>query len=363
MNAKDLSHLLIQTVVDPDQWQAALEELCRFTDVPKALLTLRDYETADIVVPEAVSSTFSSPLISGFTDEEVASYLSLFLPDDPWTPIERQNFPLSPYQMSRYLPKAELRKTTFWNWLAPQGLDDCVVCEIGQMDNYWAALNLYFDGSDRTKAEDVIQRLKSVLPELRTAWHAGRRHQIAATSEDMLELVLSALPAAALLIDRSGVVFAANQDCKDIFAEVGEPLTTARALRLPANIPLTIATGLTTTKIGRGKATARNLQASAKIFQSAELAGGELRDLILVTITPVSAAAPPPTAPIWTREGLTPREQMLVRLVAQGHKFSEAQADMGVSYQRVMQLWKSARQKLKIADVTELRLVHRLSQS
>ena len=44
------------------------------------------------------------------------------------------------------------------------------------------------------------------------------------------------------------------------------------------------------------------------------------------------------------------------------HARCEAQEDMGVSYPRIMQLWKSARGKLGVADVTELRLLHRLSE-
>ncbi len=363
MDAKELSLSLIQTVVDQEHWQTALEELQKFTGASKILLSLRDLRTSEIVIPEKVSNTFTSPLISGFKDEEVGSYLGHYVAEDPWTAVEQQNYPYFPYEMSRYLPKSKLRKTAFWQWLNPQGIDDCIVCDLGRTDDHWTALNLYFDGSrDPNKAQDIIRRLRSVLPELKVAWASGRTFQIAKASEVSRDMVLAALPTPAVLIERDGTVFSVNDACKDVFAKIGHPIRVGAPLHLPSDMSVTSAAGLGRIPIGRGPVAGLNMQTNIAMFQSAELAGGELRNLILVTIAPNQTEATPDGSLIWEAEGLTDRERTLVRLVAQGQKFREAQVEMGISYQRIMQLWRSSREKLGMEDVTELRLTHKLSQ-
>lgn len=357
-----MTQSLIQTVVEPRHWEEALSQLCAFTGASKCLLSLRDPQTAQIVIPAEVSNTFASPLISGFTDAEVESYFATFAGDDPWTAVERDNYPYFPYEMSRYFPKAKLRGSPFWKWLKPQSIDESVVCELGRTSNYWAALNLYFDGNRPGKAETVIKRLRMVLPELQAAWTAGRTHQIAKTSEKTLTMLLSAMPVPALLMSPSGRVFAVNDACAQALQGSTAEIEIGEKLRLPADMTITGPLSADNRILGRSAANYLGLKAEVTKFEPDQLPGGEQRDLFLITFAEATQAPLPPQDELWKADTLTDRESTLVRLVANGRKFREAQEVMGVSYPRIMQLWKSARDKLGVADVTELRLLHRLGQ-
>lgn len=63
---------------------------------------------------------------------------------------------------------------------------------------------------------------------------------------------------------------------------------------------------------------------------------------------------------VWDNPSLTLREKELLQIIALGHRFVESQEKMGLSYPRIMQLWKSARTKLDLRDVNELRLAYEL---
>lgn len=363
MNSEDLRHLLFQTVLDDTKWHEALSRLCAYLGVPKALLSLRDQRSAQIVIPETVAATFQSPLIYGFDDAQVMAFLDTYATDDPWTAIERDQYPYYPYEMSRYLPKRDLQKTSFWNWLAPQGIDDCVVCEIGRSDTYWVALNLYFGGADPDEASGVIGRLRKVLPELRAAWETGRQFQIAKASSQSFAMVLSVMPNPAVMIDNGGKIVATNALYDDLLAGTTCLTSVGAPICLPSDMPLLSPAGTESASVRRGQPAALGMQATVSACQSVELAGGERRDLTLVSIAALHSQPAGSHDLIWDRETLTDRERTLVRIVAQGHKFRQAQAEMGVSYPRIMQLWKSARNKLDVRDVTDLRLAHKLSQS
>ena len=362
MDAKDVTQSLIQTVVEPKHWEEALTQLRIFTGVSKILLSLRDSQTAQIVVPDEVTNTFASPLISGFSDEEVEAYIGIYAASDPWTAVERDNYPYFPYEMSRYYPKAKLRASPMWQWLKPQGIDESVICELGRTPNYWAALNLYFDGAAPGKAEEVIKRLRLILPALQTAWNAGRTHQIAKTSEKTLTMLLSAMPTPAVLISPTGRVFAANSACEKLLQGSSATVSVGEKLRLPADMPVTGLLSADSKVFARSPADSLGLKAGVTKFQPDQLPGGEQRDLFLITFASAAPEKVAPTGNLWDYDTLTERERTLVHLVAKGQKFREAQVEMGVSYPRIMQLWKSARDKLGVADVTELRLLYRLSQ-
>lgn len=366
MELKTLSGSLIRTIADPTSWQAALGQLCAYTGADKALISLRDNKTAAIVIPEDVADAFASPLIYGFDEDIVAAFLSDFGEVDPWTEIERQNYPYFPYAMSRYMAPADLRKTAFWTWLEPQGIDDCVVCEMGRTDTFWVAVNLYFKTSEKNRAAWVIDRLKDVLPVLKEVWTSGREMQLAKSALGSLHMVLSAIDEPAALMTQDGVLVAVNTPMHRFLAALSADGQPSDHLVLPANIPLQQQEGLDPVTIARAPATGFKGEARIAAFRSEELQAGEPRQTYLVTLVPPNHGRGPDAAStkaeVWDPAILTERERMLVRLVATGQKFTEAQDEMGVSYPRVMQLWKSAREKLGVADVTELRLKHQLNQ-
>lgn len=363
MTTEDLRHFLFQTILDDTQWYEALSQLCAYLGVPKALLSLRDHRTAQIVIPETVATTFQSPLMYGFDDAQVMAFLDRYAANDPWTAIERDQYPYYPYEMSRHLPKCDLQKTPFWGWLAPQGIDECVVCEIGRSDTYWVALNLYFGGAKPDKASGVIARLRKVLPDLRAAWDTGRQFRIEKASSQSFVMVLSVMPNPVVMIDYAGRIVATNTLYDDLLLGTTCATSVGAPVCLPSDMPMLNAAANESVSIRRGQPAALGMQATVSAFHSVELPGGERRNLTLISIAALHSQPAGSHGLIWDREALTDRERTLVRIVAQGHKFREAQAEMGVSYPRIMQLWKSARNKLDVRDVTDLRLAHKLSQS
>ncbi|MEM6824141.1 MAG: helix-turn-helix transcriptional regulator [Pseudomonadota bacterium] len=358
MISQKLTDSLIRTISDPSAWHVALSQICEATLTPKALISLRDPKTAQIVVPEDVSVDFASPLIYGFSAAEVESYLGEFAALDPWTDVERAHYPYFPYAMSRYLPARELKKTAFWDWLEPQGISECVVCELGRTDAYWAALNLYFDGSSELRVRAVIDRLREMHPVLKSTWSSCRAFQIAQSSEGAFGMVLDAMDKAAALVARDGQLVAANSE----FQEQIDGAVIGKRLTLPASLALTSEKSMPDVSFARGRASDVRLSARIASFYATELAGGEARELFLLTLMPFKDQLEGTGRLVWDSEDLTDRERTLVRLVAQGQTFRQAQAEMDLSYPRIMQLWKSARLKLDIENVTDLRLAYRLSQ-
>jgi len=360
MELRALSAKLIQTIEDTAKWQGALRDLCAYTQTGYALISLRDKSSAEIVIPDDVSAEFASPLIYGFNEAEVEAFLSDFGEVDPWTKIERNNHPYFPYQMSRYLRQEDLRKTDFWQWLKPLQISECVVCELGSTESYWAALNLYFDPKSEAETTAVIERLKDILPVLRSVWTSGRALQVATTAADSLDIVLSAITEPAALVLQNGELVAMN-DAMNSF--VGEPAQRAqrnKRLGLPADLKVNQDDPDLQLDLMRTAPRGHRGLINVRAFKAAQLKDGEKRDTYLVTIEQQDVHDLSEGRDVWELDSLTGREKILVKLVAEGLKFREAQEEMGVSYPRVMQIWKSAREKLGVKDVNDLRVTHRM---
>ncbi len=87
MDVGRLTQSLVGTVSNRGVWDRALGDLCAFVGARKALLSLRAYKTADIVVPDNVMRTYGSPLIYGFSEMEVGAYLDTYAVLYPLTRI------------------------------------------------------------------------------------------------------------------------------------------------------------------------------------------------------------------------------------------------------------------------------------
>lgn len=363
MDLKALSASLIETIQDPTKWQATLSKLCAYTHAQKALVSLRDNKTAEIVIPDDVSKDFASPLIYGFTVDQVEAFLGDFGEVDPWTEIERVNYPYFPYNMSRYLPQDQLRQSPFWQWLEPLGISECVVCELGRTETYWGALNLYFDTPTGTETQLVLERLKDVLPVLQNVWSSGRALQMAKTAAGSLDMVLAAIPNPAALVLQDGELVAQNHSMQRFLGDAGILVEQGTRLALPVDLPIAATGSGVSLDLMRSGPIGFRGEIKVAAHRNAQFADGEVRDMFLLSIEPREAKAMYAGVNVWDVNTLTAREQTLVRLVANGMKFSEARVEMQVSYPRIMQIWKSARNKLEVTDVNELRLSHRLRQA
>lgn len=363
MDLKALSATLIQTIQDPTKWQAALRGLCEYTHAEKALISLRDKKTAEIVIPDDVSKEFASPLIYGFSEAQVAAFLGDFGDIDPWTEIERLNYPYFPYNMSRYLPQDHLRQSPFWQWLQPLNISECVVCELGRTETYWGALNLYFDTPTGKETEVVLERLKDVLPVLQNVWSSGRALQVAKTAASSLDMVLTAIEHPAAIVLQDGELVAQNGEMQRFLEDAGIAVAHGTRMSLPADLQISAADTGISFDLKRGAPIGFRGVIKVKAYKSSQFTDGEVRDMLLLSIEPRLANSMHAGLNVWDVKTLTEREQTLVRLVAEGMKFSEAQEEMKVSYPRIMQIWKSARKKLEVSDVNELRVNHHIRQA
>lgn len=345
------------------KWQAALSGLCAYTHAQKALISLRDKKTAEIVIPNDVSQDFASPLIYGFSEDQVEAFLGDFGEVDPWTEIERLNYPYFPYNMSRYLPQDQLRQSPFWQWLEPLNISECIVCELGRTETYWGALNLYFDTPTGTETQVVLERLKDVLPVLQSVWSSGRALQVAKTAANSLDMVLAAITDPAAIVLQDGELVAKNLAMHRFLEDAGIAVERGARLVLPVDLQIGATEAGTSLDLKRSRPIGYRGEIKLKAHKNSQFMDGEVHDMLLLSIEPRQTNAMHAGLNVWDVQSLTEREKTLVRLVANGMKFSEAQIEMKVSYPRIMQIWKSARKKLEVTDVNELRVSHRIRQA
>lgn len=362
MSFESLTIGLIRTIGHPEHWSAVLKQLREYTKSSKALLSLRDLKTAEIIVPNDVLEKRTSPFISGFSETAVASYLTDYVEIDPWTAIERVKHPYYPYAMSQHLSLNSLKRTPFWDWLEPQGIQDCIVCEIGHTDTYWVSLTLYCDHADDIKLGIALRALRAVLPLLRAAWREGRQFQMLLAAKSALQIVLTNIEDPAVLVARNGEILVHNDAmrvCCDTWSVDIEP---GKRLSLPTNVALLTEDDASIIPVDRCGTRPSKLMATATLFQSSEMTDGEPLDTFLIKLTSEASHSRDRMHEIWDDKSLTPRESELVKIITTGTKFVDAQQRMAVSYPRVMQLWKSARVKLGFQNVNELRLAYQLRQ-
>lgn len=354
----ELAGALIKTIEQQEAWDEALAALCASVGAIRALVTLRDLRTAEIYVPTSVADTHGSPLIYGFEPPEVFSYLSDYMADDPWTEIEQRHPPVEPYAMSSYLPPERLRETRLWTWLAPLGIGDAIACEIGRTDLHRTVMNLFLPvDAEPGHARTAIEQLAPLLPLVRMAWASGRRFHLQQLSHNGLAAVLAAISRPAIVASSEGWIEACNDAARHQFANWGIELAPGAPLSLPAWMTVHTGEWPDLVPIDRVPYPPRSsMVATISPYAASELCNGEPVRWVLMTLDPVAAET------IWDVLELTPKERELVRYLAQGLTHKAAAFEMGRSYPRIMQLWRSARDKLGVSDVNDLRVRHRLER-
>lgn len=365
MELEDVTRSLISTVSDPSFWDRALADICAFTGTERALISLRDRATAHIIIPQAVEDQSDSPLIHGFSEEAVGAYLTTYAEVDPWTRIERQTHPYQPYALSNHISQNQLRNSEFWPWLSKLGIDDSVVSEIGVTGKFWAAINLYFGDTTPEKAKSICRKLGLLLPTLKPIWAAGRAVQIDRQTSSAIELILDRLPLPSVILARDGTILHLNESAATLFETLlSEPARKGAILTLPQDLNVAVEGRALGCEFRRSSApTDFEGFATLSPFESAELISGEPASSFLLSFHPRGPAQLGPHVTPLAFDLLTDREATLVRLIADGQKLKEAETSMNISHARVMQLWRSARQKLGIRDIADLRVAMHLSNA
>lgn len=349
----DLVLSLAKTITNPENWDEALKRLCEYCGASKALITRRNVVGATIIIPQRVEESWQSPLIYGFSEEEVLSFLESYQFTDPWTKIEAQSHPYQPYALSKYLPLRKLMKTDLWPWLEPQNIHDCLTAEICFDKTGWTALNLYLDAEQAPVADKVVERLKSVLTELSEFWKTGRSVFLAGLDDRPIHSLVNEMDQPCLILGPADELLAANnkslelQKKKLINLKVGQRV--GMPLAWAENV--TVGTELLSTNVA---AADLNRWTPVAIKQNLEEhASGEQLDhhIIIFRETGLDDNDDLP----WLHPSLTERERVLVRHLAEGGKVQDGAKLFDISIRANATIWKSASAKLGHIKKQDLR--------
>ncbi len=363
MDLKTITGSLIQTVTDQTIWPRALGDICEFSRTKKAVITLREQSSAAMVVPDAVRDAQRSPLIHGFSPGDVEEYLAVHHDRDPWITVARDNHPYTPYPMSKFMPYEKLRASDFGGWLAAQNIDDSVIVDLGASGKYWAAMNLYFGETSPKKAEAICEKVKEILPILRSAWTAGRNIQLERQAAGRVEGILEQVAFPVVVVTAEGQILHFNRTAQTLAqSDFGFRLRIGDMLALPASVEMAANSDAVDLTLRRTSAKTRFRGfATTSHLNMSQLISGEPSVSVMIAFFGVEDDGYLPDARGLDLNALTLREAELARLVAEGRQLKEAREEMGISHARAMQLWRSVRDKTGVRDAADLRVAHRMA--
>lgn len=215
----DISELIFETVADVVRWESVIEALCNATGCKKGIISLRETHSSRFIIPQSV---LESRLIFGFDAQTIESFVVKYQKLDPWTEIEHDNYPELPIVLSDFLPESELEATSFWEWLAPQGISDTVALSLGEYSSYWVGLNLY---GSRQNCKRATESLLPLLPLLRQGWRLGEEFFDLKKSDKLTAEVLSDLPIPIISFDDDGTVSATSNSLLKMVSLSGQSLS------------------------------------------------------------------------------------------------------------------------------------------
>jgi hypothetical protein len=332
----DFLPLLCRTLLEPHAWHEVLEALCKLCGAQKALITYRRKSDASIVIPTNVEEQWKSPLIFGFSEEDVGSFLSDFREVDPWTPIEAKYRPYTPYALSYYLSEQAMEASGFSEWLAPQSITDSIVAELAHDATGWTALNLYIDGPSKP----ALKALQNCLPQVVKYWAMAKSVYEASLGSKPIQAMADVLSEPCLLLDGGNRLVHCNQAAQDLanggiwkvdkngIAELPDEWLASQETENPTHVTW--------------------IDLCASEYLTGEFVGVRA---LLVGIANTDTSSP------WDEPGLGERERQLVLHVAQGGFVKDGAKLFGISERANANIWKEACKKTGIPKRQDLQAV------
>lgn len=346
--------LLSRSVESAEQWQDVLAGLCAVSGAKKAIIALRDNKTAELVIPDRVGREFFSPMLFGFSEAEVESYLTRYSVFDPWTAIERRRRPIVPYALSDYLPDAKLRASTFWEWLEGQGISDTCVAELERGRQGWVALNLYFDSSAPGASLRVAAVMRKAAPAISRSWKIFQQIQKYRDGAAISPRFMAAFAQPAMFFDQAFEIVAINEDGAARFAAfVGDgarPCAGAMpaALRGAVEAILSGRDGKTSSSDPTGE------RLVVRPVHRAEDVVGRQIHLRLATLETGKIDPASGQTPLWENAALTAREREAVKAASQGVSMSAYAKTAEISVNTAKAYLRDARRKLGGVSTKEI---------
>ena len=359
-----LQQAIYKTIDDIEHWQEVLCLMCQLTGASKGIISLRDGLTAELVIPTDVRQELSSPLLYGFSETEIGSYVTHYISLDPWTPFEKLFHPSEPTSLAKFVDLKTLQNSEFWQWLEPQGITDTTVLEIGQSAPNWIAMNLYYPTTTDTIKKKVLEYTRKLQGSMQDAWRIGQRLRASEQAPNRLGYFLERQPQAALILSATGEIILENNKAvtlKETETNIYQ-LNNRRVVFHDPQLQGQLQEAMQTLRLSADgrldeiKFSSKTLDLTLTLIEKAEDQLGTDSGARLLSIGLVSAQL----LPLWNNALLTKRERQLVELLANGGKIVDFINSYGMSKSTGHFHWQNVKRKLGIKDRSEIQVKHQL---
>ena len=367
MNRKDeINSLLYSTITDVNRWKDVIKEICILSGCKKGFISLRKKSNADMIFPNFMMKEFESPLLYGFTEKEISSYLLEYQGIDPWTKIEYLYHPFEPYSISDYFEKKLLLNHKFWNWLAPQNIDDSIVFEIKMYTDYWVSLNLLFSSNESETKNKSISLLKSIQDNLCNAWDLGSEYRLSKEYPTGASYFIDQKKTPSFLISPNGHVIHRNNAAIESMEEIEKSI-----FHISKNNTLIFSNKILKSTFDSTFYELKNLDYTpekplSKCFsfdgweckcsflgRPQDVIGTEIGSRV-ITLTPHLIEHLEEATAIWDAPNLTKREKELVKILASGGKVVDFQKKFNLAKSTAHSHWGKVKEKLNVRDRSEI---------
>lgn len=362
-----IENAIFETISDIDKWQLVLKYLVEATGASKGIITLRDRLTAELVIPNDVRQELGSPLIYGFSEQEVDSYISHYIKYDPWTKIENLYHPDEAYALSTHLDIITLKKHIFWEWLEPQNISDCIIFKIGESSSkYWIALNIYYPMEKRSVKKSIFEYLSVFRNTIRNAWKQGQKIRLSHVKSSYAEYFIEQRSQPSFLINSHKEVLQKNKKAKESQLDSDSPflLDIDNTLR-PKDKALKKLLQSTMRQLEKKQSNQQTIPQASIVYQTkhiqvsligkAESLLGENTALFLIEQHHLADKQL-----IWEDSALTRRERELVEILAKGGRVVDFQNHYKLAKSTAHMHWKHVKEKLNIKDRSDIYSSHQI---
>ncbi len=357
---EQLRNAIEQTLPDINKWQNVLEIFVKITGASKGIISLRNRLTAELVVPTDVRQELCSPLVYGFSEEEIYHYITHYIEHDPWTDIENLYHPYEPYPLSKHIARKELENSLFWEWLEPQNISDTVVLEIGASSEYWVAMNLYYPIEDTTVKQCILDYTLEFQKTIQQVWKHGQAVRMAVLESPYIEYSLEQQPQPAFLIRSNRELLAKNKKAEQILKDQNTVFLVSQDKKLR----------LKNKKISEQIDLAIH-SSKEKNFSKSNTKQIEIHyESMILKFTPIGDAENllgENTAQymltihqclIWEHPSLTPRQKQLAEILAKGGRVVDFQNHYSITKSTAHLHWGEVKKKFNVKDRAEIHELH-----
>lgn len=363
---QSLHGIIYQTITDISKWRDVLIALVDLTGALKGIITLRERSTACLVVPDDIRQELASPLVYGFSEEEVHSYISKYILHDPWTDIENLYHPDEAYSLSQHIDPEALRASLLWEWLEPQMISDSVVFKVGDSSSkYWVALNLYYDRKHSNVKRAIIDAISFYKKDIRSAWQLGQQIRLGHLHSDYVEYFLEQEEKPLFLINENRRVLKFNDSAKAYSGSVSlRQKEEKNILIIKSTVLKKQVDEIICNVVKKKNNTPMRVFHEKEVFNislirnSKSLLGEE--ENILQLVIADSSSTHSKWLYYWEHCHLTKRERELVEIMAKGGRVVDFKNHYKISKSTSHMHWQNVKSKLKIKDRSEIRAAYEL---